>query len=131
MYQTKNVYYKTIFKQDGQTETVEYKAQGVLCHGEKTQLSFDTQEGTINIIYDEKGVTLNHGQSTLNFDHHKDIWNQYQLPYGSVALKTRLLLFEANEDRIKMKYELHDQQGLISTAYILITLIPLSFQEEL
>ncbi len=68
----------------------------------------------------------------LKFDFDKEVWNQYQLPYGLVPLKTKLLKFEANEDRIKMKYDLYDQNGLISTAYILITMIPMySFQEEL
>lgn len=131
MYQTKHIHYKTIFKQDGQSETIEYKAKGVLHIGEISQLSFNTPEGTIDIRYGEKGISLMHGVSRLNFEYDKEVWNQYQLPYGSVTLKTKLLKFEANEKHIKMKYELYDQGGLISTAYILITMIPYSFQEEL
>ncbi|KXU47446.1 MAG: DUF1934 family protein [Coprobacillus cateniformis] len=129
MYQTKNIHYKAIFKQDGQSETIEYKAKGILHNGEKTLVSFETEAGKIDMSYDENGVSLSHGDSLLYFDFHKDHWNQYKLPYGSVPLKTRLLKFEANEERIKMKYELHDQRGLISTVYILMTMIPDSFQE--
>lgn len=131
MYQTKHVYYKTIFKQDGQSETIEYKAQGVLSKGQETHLSFSIQDDTIHIFYDQESVTLNHGHSTLKFDFQGEIWNQYELPYGTVPLKTKLLLFEANDDRIKMKYELYDHQGLLLTAYVLITLIPLSNQEDI
>lgn len=130
MYQTKNIYYKTIFKQDGQSETIEYKAKGILHIAETSQLSFQTKEETIDITYGKKGVVLKHGISQLNFHYDKEVWNQYQLPYGTVPLKTKLLKFEANEERIKMKYELYDHSGLISTAYILITMIPYSFQEE-
>lgn len=131
MYQTKNIHYKSIFKQDGQSETIEYKSKGILHVGQKTQLSFDTKEGTIEITYGKEGIILKHGISMLKFDFDKEVWNQYQLPYGLVPLKTKLLKFEANEDRIKMKYDLYDENGLISTAYILITMIPYSFQEEL
>ena len=131
MYQTKNIHYKSIFKQDGQSETIEYKSKGILHVGQKTQLSFDTKEGTIEITYGKEGIILKHGISMLKFDFDKEVWNQYQLPYGLVPLKTKLLKFEANEDRIKMKYDLYVQNGLISTAYILITMIPYSFQEEL
>lgn len=131
MYQTKNIHYKSIFKQDGQSETIEYKSKGILHMGQKTQLSFDTKDGTIEITYGKDEIALKHGKSELKFEVHKEVWNAYQLPYGTVSLKTQLLKFEANEERIKMKYHLYDQGGLISTAYILITMIPYSFQEEL
>lgn len=123
MYQTKNIHYKTIFKQDGQSETVEYKAQGLLYTGDENHLEFDTDQGTIHMRYSDKGIVLSHGDSILNFDYEKDIENLYQLPYGSVQLKTRLKSFEANQERIKMVYELHDQQGLLLTAYMMIRLL--------
>ena len=65
---------------------------------------------------------LQHGNSLLKFHKEKPLWNQYQLPYGSVALKTKLLKFQNNQDSMKMKYELYDQHGLISTVYIMITM---------
>lgn len=131
MYQTKQVHYKSIFKQDGQTETIEYKERGVFHTGEQTHLSFTTSDGTIDIRYDKDGIILQHGKSQLRFRFEKEMWNQYQLPYGMVALKTKLLKFEANDSCIKIKYELYDQSGLISTAYIYITMMPYNFSEEL
>lgn len=130
MYERKQIHYKSIFKQDGQSETIEYRAKGILHMGEKTQLSFDTRDGTININYGENEVVLNHGQSKLRFEYNQEVWNQYQLPYGAVSLKTKLLSFDANEERIKMKYELYDYSGLISTVYILIKILPIHIQEE-
>lgn len=131
MYQTKKIHYKAIFKQDNETETIEYKAKGILHTGKQTQVSFETKEGTISITYGKDSILLNHGNSTLKFHMNQETWNDYQLPYGSVPLKTKLLKFEANDHCIKMKYELHDQRGLISTVYLMITLLSYSFQEEL
>lgn len=125
MYQNKKIHYKAIFKQDGDTESVEYKANGVLHHGEKTCLSFQTPENTIDISYGNQEICLKNGHSLLNLHLNKEIWNQYQLPYGSVMLRTKVLLFETNDERIKLKYELYDQQSLISTVYIFITMVPL------
>ncbi|MEG0366850.1 MAG: DUF1934 family protein, partial [Coprobacillus sp.] len=109
--------------------TIEYKALGVITHGQSTHISFETKDGIIDFIYNEDQITLQHGNSKLHFSYHQEVWNQYELPYGSVPLKTKLITFEANEERIKMKYELYDQGGLISTAYILMTLLPHLFQE--
>lgn len=131
MYQTKKIHYKAIFKQNEETETIEYKAKGILYKDKQTQVSFETKEGTICMTYSQEEVLLSHGHSQLQFHFDKSTWNDYQLPYGSVPLKTNLLKFEANDERIKMKYELHDQGGLISTVYLMMTLISDSFQEEI
>ena len=122
MYQNKYIQYKAIFKQDGETETIQYQANGLSHKGKKTCLKFDIPENTIDISYGEDEICLKHGQSCLKLNVNKDIWNQYQLPYGQALLKTRVCLFEANDHRIKLKYELHDQQSLISTVYIFITM---------
>lgn len=131
MKQRKHVYYKCIFKQDGQKETVEYKAEGSLSIGKTSRLTFQTQDMIIDIAYNDKDIVLSHGQSVLRFDYQKEVYNEYQLPYGSVLLKTKLLSFEADENRIKMKYELYDQQGLMLTAYLLVRLLPMICEEDL
>lgn len=122
MKQKKHVQYKAIFKQDDQTDTVQYQSVGIYKKEEKTSLSFHTDEYTIVISYHDSQIRLQHGQSTLNFDLEKEIWNQYQLPYGTVPLKTKVCLFEANDIHIKLKYELYDYQSLVTTVYILITM---------
>lgn len=131
MYQTKHVHYKIIFKQDGKSETIEYKSDGIIDYNHKTHLSFETQDGTIDLSFDENEIILKHGESLLRFLYDKELWNEYKLPYGSVSLKTKLISFTASEKHIKMKYELYDQNGLISTAYVFITLITRHIQEEL
>lgn len=130
MYQTKRIHYKSIFKQDGQTETIEYKAKGIVHRDKETHICFKSDDMDIQISYGENGITLNQGVSSLRFDYQKELWNEYQLPYGEVLLKTKLKMFEANDDCFKMKYELYDQNGMISTVYILITMIPYSFIED-
>lgn len=125
MYQNKMIQYKAIFKQDGQTDTVQYQAKGIFQQGEKTRLRFDIPENTIDISYSHHKICLKNGHSVLNLDLEKDIWNQYQLPYGNVLLKTKVKRFEANHQHIKLTYELYDQQSLISTVYILITMTSL------
>ncbi len=124
MYKTKHVHYKAIFKQDEQTETIEYKAKGLLNENKETQLLFEANGMNIHMTYGENGIFLKQNQSVLFFDYQKEQWNRYQLPYGEVLLKTKLLSFQANEERIKMKYELYDHSGILSTVYIFITMLP-------
>ena len=88
----------------------------------ETSLKFDIPENTIDISYNQDEIILKYGQSCLKLNLHKEIWNQYQLPYGQAILKTKVCLFEANDHHIKLKYELYDQQSFISTVYILITM---------
>lgn len=126
MDQTKQIHYKAIFKQDGDQQTVEYKARGFMCTNQKTRLYFPTSQGKIQISFDEKEVHLQNGDSLLRFHKEKTLWNHYQLPYGDVELKTELLKFQASHDSIKMKYALYDHQGLISTVYVMVT-----FKDEL
>jgi len=128
----KNIYYKSIFKQDGQTETIEYKCQGnVFKQDQYIHIAFESKGNQIDIAYNDKEVILQNNKSKLYFDFHKKIWSNYQLPYGIARLGTRLLVFEVNSDRLKMKYELYDQQGFISTVYILVTMTPLGSPEDI
>ncbi len=122
MYQNKYIQYKAIFKQNGETETIQYHANGIFHQGKKTSLKFDIPENTIDISYNQDEIILKYGQSCLKLNLHEEIWNQYQLPYGQAILKTKVCLFEANDHHIKLKYELYDQQSFISTVYILITM---------
>lgn len=131
MYKTKRIHYKSIFKTDDQSETIEYKAQGIVYIDKDTHIQFKAEENLIDIIYNIDKVVLKHNHSILELSKDKDVWNQYQLSYGSVALKTRLILLETTQDRIKIKYELYDEVALISTVYILITLLPCDLPEEL
>lgn len=131
MYQTKYIHYKSIFKQGDQNETIEYKSKGIVSYQNGAHIHFETEHGPIHIQYDDHEVVLKNGESRLMFHDQKDVWNDYKLPYGSLSLKTKLLSFEASEERIKMKYELYDAQGCISTVYILIRLVPLGNQEGL
>ncbi len=124
MYQAKKIHYKAIFKQDNQSETIEYKVNGMIHHGDNVDIMFDVDDKTIHIRYGKNGVVLSQGDSQLRFEYQKEVWNQYHIHYGTVTLKTKLIKFEANEERLKMKYELHDQKELISTAYIYISMIP-------
>ena len=115
--------YKAIFMQGDQKETVEYKEKGVFFNGERKKISFRAQEKTIEISYDEKRISLKHGDSLLKMHRDKEVWNEYLLPYGSVRLKTRVLMYEASHEALKLKYELSDDRGVLSTAYVLITMV--------
>lgn len=115
--------YKAVFLQDNRKETVEYKEKGMYKDGEKKCISFTTQGNKIEITYDEKRITLKQGDSILKMHRDKEIWNEYLLPYGSVQLKTKVLMYSASHDALKLKYELYDFNGLLMSVYILITMI--------
>lgn len=131
MYRSVLVRYKMIFKNDYGNEIVEYKNVGIaLDNGSSKSISFDCEAGTIEIIYNKDEIVLNNGNSKLGFYYNKSRWNDYNVQYGTLKLKTKLLKFEANDSLIKMKYELYDQGGLLSTAYMLMNIQPYHFSEE-
>ncbi len=111
------VHYKAIFITDNDKETVEYNEIGQF-HIDK--LSFKD----ICIYYDDHKVVLSHGTSSLLFDYHKDVYNQYDVGYGKVNITTRLLKFTKNDHSIKMKYQLLDHHDVMTTVYILVEMIP-------
>lgn len=125
MYQTKKIIYKSVFKSGNDKETVEYKETGMIKRGEKTTISFRSGEQMIEISYDEHEVILKNNQSILRLKEGKDVLNEYQLPYGTVLLKTRMLNHKFKEDHFQLKYELYDNNFLISTVYIVINMISL------
>lgn len=131
MYRSVLIRYKMIFKNDYGNDTVEYKNVGVvLDNGTSKSISFNCEAGTIEIIYNKDEIILNNGNSRLCFYYHKERWNDYNVQFGSIKLKTKLLKFEANDSIIKMKYELYDEGGLVSTAYMLMNIQPYHFSEE-
>lgn len=91
MYQTKKIHYKAIFKQNEETETIEYKAKGILYKDKQTQVSFETKEGTICMTYSQEEVLLSHGHSQLQFHFDKSTWNDYQLHYGSDSAQNQFI----------------------------------------
>ncbi|MEG0277146.1 MAG: DUF1934 domain-containing protein [Coprobacillus sp.] len=131
MYKTKRIHYRSIFKSEDQNETVEYKSKGIVHIDKDTHIQFKSKGNLIHITFNKDKVILRNNDSILELSKDKEVWNQYQLAYGSVALKTKLLLFEESEDKVKIKYELYDETALISTVYILMTLMPCDIQEDL
>lgn len=123
MYQTKKIIYKSVFKSGKDKETVEYRETGIVKRGERTTISFRSGEQVIEISYDEHEVILKNNQSVLRLKEGKDVLNEYQLPYGMVLLKTRMLSHKFKEDHFQLKYELYDSHSLISTVYIIINMI--------
>jgi len=125
MYQTKQIIYKSVFKNGDDKETVEYKQTGIVKHGQKTLISFKAEGQVIEISYDEEEVILKNNQSVLRLKQGRDILNEYELPYGTVMLKTRMLSHKFNENHFQLKYELYDGNVFISTVYIVINMITL------
>lgn len=125
MYEYKNIHYKAIFKQEDQKDTVEYKAKGKFYLKDKElKLHFVVDKHVIDISKENDSISLTHDQSTLKLNTEHMETTSYHLPYGNVQLKTKVLMFEASEENIKMRYELYDYKGLISTVYIFINLLP-------
>lgn len=126
MYKRKHIKYKAVFKQDGNIDTIEYNEIGTLFMEQMMKLCFQVNGVDIEISYQDQKIVLKNGNSILNLHRDHDVFNEYQLPYGSVPLKTRVHKFEANEERIKLKYELYDAHSLISTVYIMVQMTPVS-----
>ena len=70
MNQTKQVHYKAIFKQGDEKQTIEYKVDGWIDYGQKTRLHFQTDQGKIQISFDEVEVSSTKWRFTVKI--HKE-----------------------------------------------------------
>ena len=104
------VNYRSIFKYEEHQETVKYDGSGHLEIGDdKIVVSYQ----------DENKIKIHNGASVLHLVRDRDILNQYETPYGAIALKTRLISYD-NGDNVKIKYELYDGTNLISQVYVML-----------
>lgn len=123
MYQSKYIKYKSIFKSGNDKETVELSGQGILELGEKIHISFQSNGSLIDIYYSDKEVILKNNQSKLRLVKDRMVLNEYQLPYGTTLLKTKLIDCKYKENHMSLKYELYDSTSFISTVYIVVNMI--------
>ena len=124
------VNYRSIFKYEEHQETVKYDGSGHLEFGSLREIgiSLSCPEAARIMLNNDKKVTfelsenevkLHNGASVLHLVRDRDILNQYETPYGAIALKTRLISYD-NGDNVKIKYELYDGTNLISQVYVML-----------
>lgn len=123
MYQTRHIKYKSIFISGNDKETVEYKSEGIVETGDNVRISFNAEGNHIEVIYSDKEVILKNNQSQLKLVNDRMVLNEYQLPYGTTLLKTKLLNVKYSTSSLNLKYELYDSTSLISSVYIIINII--------
>ena len=116
----KMINYKSIFVSDDQKDTMHFKVEGEYIEKEKTMIRFSHEDLHIQIAYKNDDIWLKNNDSLLHLNRGIMIENDYKVAYGSFTLITKVLLFEANENHLKLKYELYQQDTLVSTVYILV-----------
>jgi uncharacterized beta-barrel protein YwiB (DUF1934 family) len=125
MYQKKQIIYKSIFINGDNKETVELKVEGKVYQGDTTIISFKTDDFLCELSYNDQHIILKNNQSQLRLVKNQRVKNLYKVPYGEVLLETKLLNFKFNENQLGIKYELYDNDYLISTVYITINMLSL------
>lgn len=118
----KKIRYHAIFKTDDQKDHIQYDVKADYHKGKKTVLSFQAEGHQIKISYDAYQIDLQNDQSHLHLDIRKDVLNHYQIAYGMIIVRIRTLLFEGTDDHIQLKYEIYEQDELLTTVYLFITM---------
>ena len=116
----KMINYKSIFVSDGQKDTMQFKVLGEYIENDKTMIRFSHEDLHVQIAYKDEDIYLKNNDSMLHLNKDVIVENDYKVAYGSFILKTKVLMFEANDSHMKLKYELYQQDILVSTVYILI-----------
>lgn len=108
--------YHSVFKYEHDQESFKYNDVAYLEEkDERTVISFDQ----VKIVLKDNEVILHNANGILRLKQGSEILNHYQVPYGTLELKARLISYETG-DSIKIKYELYDGINLLSRVYILI-----------
>lgn len=118
----KTINYKSIFVNDGQKDSMQFKVIGEYIVSDKTMIRLEHEEMRMQIAYKNSDIYLKNNNSMLHLNTDIMVENNYTLAYGSVILVTKVLLFEADESHLKLKYELYQSDALVSTVYILMSM---------
>ncbi len=114
--------YSSIFKYQDDKEVVKYHEIGTLIE-ENNHKIINFSNNNINIQLDMTPDTLilEYNKSILKLKRDEIVLNDYHTDYGVIKLKTKLILFEYNNN-VKIKYQLLDSDQLICEIYILINI---------
>ena len=118
----KIINYKSIFVSDGQTDSMKFKAIGDYIVNEKTMIRLSHEDLRMQIAYKDKDIWLKNNDSMLHLNVDMMIENDYKVAYGRFILVTKVIMFEADESHLKLKYELYQADTLVSTVYILMSI---------
>ena len=118
----KVINYKSIFVTDGDKDSMQFKTVGDYSVNDKTHIRLQHEDLRMQIAYKNSDIYLKNNNSMLHLNSEIMVENNYNLAYGSVVLVTKVLLFEADDNHLKLKYELYQADTLVSTVYILMTM---------
>jgi hypothetical protein len=118
----KIINYKSIFVSDGQTDSMKFKVIGDYIVNEKTMIRLSHEDLRMQIAYKDKDIWLKNNDSMLHLNVDMMIENDYKVAYGRFILVTKVIMFEADESHLKLKYELYQADTLVSTVYILMSM---------
>ena len=122
--------YDSIFKYGAHKEKVQYREIGTYeTVKNKTKISFASEGTNMEIHIKGDTVRLLHNQSELHLIKGKRVKNKYLTEYGNIYIDTLMESFE-NNGNIKIKYQLLDQEELVSEVYILIQLQAVEMNHE-
>ncbi len=121
----KKIVYKSVFQSEESKDIVKLEGIGNVIYNDMIRISFQDKGSVIEIRYSDEKLVLKNNESVLHFKRNKMVLNRYQMMYGEVFFKTKLLQLKYSDDFVGIKYELYDDNGLISTVYITINMISL------
>jgi len=120
----KLIRYKTVFRYDGgQKDNLDLKEIGRFdMVGDLYHIRFKGPEYMIDIRYNDHRVELRHGASCLYFEKDKDCTCDYELPFGTMKIKTHCDKLEGDERSLKFIYELYEQSERVVRVYMMVTI---------
>lgn len=125
MYQTVNVFYRSIILTQGDKQTLTYQGRGILLKkGNNYHLDFKVEEHHFHIVYGKDEVTLQNHQQVLRLHRHCLKENLYPTDFGMLKLKTKLLKLDGHQEHLHLVYELYEGLNMISKVFIKIQYTP-------
>jgi uncharacterized beta-barrel protein YwiB (DUF1934 family) len=122
--------YDSIFKYEKHKEKIQYREIGTYEKlEEKTIISFFNKDTKMEVHIEGDTIRLLHNQSQLKLIKGKRVNNKYLTAYGDIYIDTLMESFE-NNGNIKIKYQLLEQEEVISEVYILIQIQPVEINYE-
>lgn len=115
--------YKSIFKYEEHQETLKYQGQGiVISKNNGIKIQFEDKGIHFDLFLSEEKSVLKNNDNTIELIMNKETKNSYNTPYGTCDVNCILKAINLSGD-YKIIYDIVSGQEIISTVYIIISLI--------
>ncbi len=126
MYKIKKIKFQSITKNGEDSSKTEFTTQGTMDEdGDRQIIYFSYSSINFEITVDKNQLVLKQNDSIMTMKLEEACFNLYQTQYGYIPLDCRLTRLAKKDTGLQIRYELYNDEELLSKVYMMLTFLDL------